>query len=128
MVDDPLERIAALEAKVQELDTLVNLVLRLLAVEKPLSALLARFGASEAEDRAVHALLDDVMKRVEAGGIYTPAFSGFLSDLVKRFPAVRGDREFVSLLLDTLKIERPAYQRLHVFVTVQGWPHWHESP
>ena len=124
MADDPQDRIAALEAKVQELDTLVNLALRLLAVEKPLSALLARCGASEAEDRAVHALLDDVIKRVEAGGIYTPAFSGFLRDLEARFPAVKGDRELVSLLLDTLKVERPAYRKLHAFVCVQGWPHW----
>jgi hypothetical protein len=121
---DPQDRIAALEAKVQELDTLVNLVLRLLSVEKPLSALLCRCGASEAEDRAVHALLDDVIKRVEAGGIYTPAFSGFLRDLEARFPAVKGDRELVSLLLDTLKVERPAYRKLHAFVCVQGWPHW----
>jgi hypothetical protein len=28
------------------------------------------------------------------------------------------------LLLDTLKVERPAYRKLHAFVTVQGWPHW----
>lgn len=124
MPDNPQERIANLEAKVQELDTLVNLVLRLLACEKPLSALLARSGASEAQDRAVHALLDDVISRVEAGGIYTPAFPAFLRDLEERFPAARGDREFVSLLLDTLKVERPAYRRLHVFVSAQGWPHW----
>jgi hypothetical protein len=124
MIDDPQDRIAALEAKVQELDALVNLALRLLAVEKPLSALLARCGASEAEDRAIHALLDDVIKRVEAGGIYTPGFSAFLRDLEERFPAARGDREFVALLLDTLKVERPAYRKLHAFVSVQGWPHW----
>ena len=74
MSNEQQDRIAALESKVQELETLVNLALRLLAVEKPLSALLSRFGASEAEDRAVHSLLDDVMKRIEAGGIYTPAF------------------------------------------------------
>jgi len=36
------ERIAALESKVQELETLVNLALRLLAVEKPVSAVLER--------------------------------------------------------------------------------------
>lgn len=124
MADEQQDRISALEAKVQELDTLVNLVLRLMAVEKPISALLARFGASEAEDRAVHALLDDVTKRFQKGGIYTPSFSGFASDLVERFPVVRGDREFVSLLIDSLKVDRPAYRKLYAFVAAQNWPHW----
>lgn len=124
MSDQQQDRIVALESKVQELETLVHLALRLLAVEKPLSALLSRYGASEAEDRAVHALLDDVMKRIEAGGIYTPAFPGFMRDLVRCFPAVKDDREFVVLLFDTLKVERPAYQKLHTYVTVEGWPRW----
>ena len=66
--EDHEERIATLEAKVQELETLVNIALRLSAAEKPISALLSRYGATEAETLAVHALLDDVLKRVQAGG------------------------------------------------------------
>jgi hypothetical protein len=124
MADDHETRIAALEAKVGELEALVNIALRLSAAEKPLSALLARFGASEAETLAVHALLEDVLQRVRAGGFYTPSFAGFLRDLVKVCPAARDDREFVVLLLDTLKVERPSYQQLHAFVTAQGWPDW----
>lgn len=124
MGDDSQDRFAALEAKVHELEALVNLALRLLAIDKPLSALLSRYGASEAENRAVHALLDDLIKRVDAGGIYRPAFSGFRNDLVRCFPAIGDDREFVSLLLDTLKVERPAYQKLHAYITVEGWPQW----
>ena len=124
MSDSPEDRIAAVEAKLQELEALVNLALRLLAIDRPLSALLARYGASEVEDRAVHALLDDVIKRIEAGGVYAPAFSGFLSDLCKRFPAARNDRVFVTLFLDTLKVERPAYQKLHDYAAAQGWPQW----
>ena len=124
MSDSPEDRIGALEAKVHELETLVNLALRLLAVDRPLSALLARYGASEMQDRAVHALLDDVIKRIEAGGMYAPAFSGFLSDLVNRFPAAKNDRVFVTLFLDTLKVERPAYQKLHSYAAAQGWPQW----
>jgi hypothetical protein len=127
MADDIDSRIAALEAKVHELEALVNLSLRLSAAEKPLSSLLTRFGATEAETLAVHALLDDVVKRVEAGGFYTPSFTGFLTDLVKVCPAARADREFVVLLLDTLKVERPAYQRLHAFALERGWPEWTEQ-
>jgi hypothetical protein len=124
VTDSTTDRVAALEAKVHELETLVNLTLRLMAIEKPLSALLNRYGASESEDRAIHALIDDLIQRIEAGGIYAPSFAGFVSDLVRRFPAVRDDREFVSLLLETLKIERPAYRRLHAYAASQGWPHW----
>jgi hypothetical protein len=124
MADDHETRIAALEAEVHELRALIDVALRLSAADKPVSALLARFGATEAETLAVHALLDDVVKRVQAGGFYTPSFTGFLSDLVKVCPAARGDREFVVLLLETLKIDRPAYQQLHAFVTAQAWPQW----
>jgi hypothetical protein len=119
---NPLDdRVAALEAKVQELDALVNLALRLIAVEKPVSALLERYGATEAEDLAVHALLDDVATRATQGGVYAPSFGGFTNQLWESFPAVRGNREFVSLLLDTLKLDRPAYQKLHAYIQSAAW-------
>ena len=121
---DHEERIASLEAKVQELEALVNITLRLAAAEKPISALLSRYGATEAETLAVHALLDDVLKRVQAGSFYTPSFAGFFRDLCKACPAAKDDREFVAMLLDTLKTDRPSYQELHVFVAAQGWPDW----
>jgi len=123
MADNHEERIVALEAKVQELDALVNLALRLLAVQKPVSALLERHGATEAETVAVHALLDDVARRAGQGGMYTPSYGGFVNELAQRFPAVRGDAEFVALLLDMLRLDRPAYQRLHAYTLAQGWPH-----
>jgi len=121
MPEDAEQRIAALEAKVQELDALVNLALKLLAVEKPVSALLERYGATQAEDLAVHALLDDVTKRAERGGMYAPSLRGFVNEIDATFPTVRGDRQFVSLLLDTLKLDRPAYQKLHAFAIAHGW-------
>ena len=122
MADHPDERITSLEAKVAELETLVTLALRLLALERPVSALLERSGATEAEDRAVHALLDDLVARVEQGGVHAPSFGGFVHVLEQRFPAVRGDRQLVALLLDTLQLDRPAYRKLHAYVTAQGWP------
>ena len=124
MTDQQEQRIAALESKVQELEALVNLALRLLAVEKPVSALLERYGATEAEDLAVHALLDDVATRAEQGGMYAPSFGGFTNALFDRFPTTRNNREFVALLLDTLKLDRPAYQKLHEYIAAQGWPQW----
>ncbi len=124
MADNQETRIAALEAKVQELDALVSLALRLLAVEKPISAVMERYGATEAEDLAVHALLDDVAKRAEQGGMYAPSFGGFVGELFERFPGVRGNKEFVALLLDTLKVDRASYHKLHAYVAAQGWPKW----
>ena len=122
MADDHEIRIAALEAKVELLETLMNASLRMSAADRPLSTLLTRFGASEAEILAVHALLDDVAKRAQAGGIYTPSFAGFLTDLVRVCPLAKNDRHFVVVLLDTLKLERPAYQELHAFASARGWP------
>jgi len=118
------DRIAALEVKVQELDTLVNLALRLLSIEKPVSAVLERYGATETEDLAVHSLLDDMATRAEQGGLYVPSFGGFVGELFERFPSMRGNKAFVSLLLDTLKVDRPAYQKLHAYISAQGWPQW----
>ena len=124
MADTPENRISALESKVQELEALVNLALRLIAVEKPVSALLERYGATEEEEHSVHALLDDIARRAEQGGIYAPSFGGFVNELGQRFPAARGDRQLITLLLDTLKLDRPAYQRLHEHITAAGWPQW----
>lgn len=120
--EDHAARIAALEAKVQELESLVNLALRLLALEKPVSALLQRYGATEAEDHAIHALLDDVARRAERGGMYAPSFASFVDEVYGRFPEIRGNREFVELLVDTLKLDRPAYQALHQYASAHGWP------
>lgn len=121
---EPDARVSALEAKVQELETLVTLALRLIAVQRPVSALLERYGATESEELAVRRLLDEVAVRAERGGIEEPSFAGFLYELEMKFPAIRNDREFVSLLLGTLRLDRAAYQKLHAYVTSRGWPSW----
>ena len=124
MMDNQPDRIAALEATVQELDTLVNPALRLLAVEKPVSTLLERVGATAAEDLAVQALLDDLTPRAEQGAMYAPSFGGFVNKLTQPFPAARDNRLFVDLLIDALKIDRPADRRLRDDASDRGWPHW----
>ena len=37
---------------------------------------------------------------------------------------MRGDREFIQLLMDTLRVERPAYRDLHGFMVTHRWPVW----
>jgi hypothetical protein len=121
---EPNQRLRALEAKVDELEALVNLALRLLAVQKPVSTLLERYGATESEELAVQKLLDEITVRAERGGVESPSFAGFVHQLEGKFPAVRGDREFVALLLDALRIDRAAYRKLHGYISAQGWPLW----
>ena len=124
MNDDSERRLATLEAKVQELEAMLMLAFRLLSIEKLVSALLERFGATDAEDLAVHDLLDSFATRLERGEMYRPSFGGFEGALYDRFPAIRGNREFVGLLLDTLKLDRPAYRKLHEFVIQERWLEW----
>ena len=122
---EPVEhRLDVLEAKVQELEAMLTLAFRLLSIERPVSALLERFGATEAEDLAVHDLLDNLATRLERGDIYRPSFGGFEGELYERFPSIRGNREFVTLLLDALKLDRPAYRKLHAFVVQERWLEW----
>lgn len=37
------------------------------------------------------------------------------------FPQQRGDAAFVRSLIDTLRVERPAYRELHAYMAAQGW-------
>lgn len=34
---------------------------------------------------------------------------------------MRGNGEFLDLLIDTLKVERPAYRELHEYMCGKGW-------
>ena len=124
MADNQLDRIAALEAKVQELDALVNLALRLLAVEKPVFALLERYGATETEDLGGPRIARRPGAPRRARQYVCAVVGGFVNELTQRFPAARGDRQFITLLLDTLQVDRPAYRRLHAYASAQGWPQW----
>jgi hypothetical protein len=38
------------------------------------------------------------------------------------FPARRRDPEFLRLLIDTLKVERPAYRGLYTSMAAHDWP------
>jgi hypothetical protein len=124
MAGDISQRVASLESKVQELEELVNLALRLLAISNPVAALLKTYGATESETRAVHALLDDVAVRAEKGGMSAPSYGGFVNHLFELLPSSRGNHEFVSLLIEALQADRPAYQKLYSYVAVN----WTDRP
>ncbi len=115
-------RVAELEARVRELEALQALVLRILSTTEPLDGVLDQFGATETQKGAFYALLDNLVARAGGGEQDRPTFAYFEMQLDQIFPKLRGDRAFTRLLIDTLRLERPAYRELHAYALAQGWP------
>jgi hypothetical protein len=40
------------------------------------------------------------------------------------FPELCDDRDFARLVIDTLRIERPACRELHAYMIERRWPVW----
>jgi len=114
--------LADLDARLREVEALQELVLRLLSTLKPLDRVLEQYGATETQARAFYTLLDDLCARTRGGEQDRPSFGYFEMQMGDLFPALRGSREFLSLIIDTMKIDRPAYRALHSYVAAHGWP------
>lgn len=121
---DLTDRVAALEAKVDELKSVQDLLMRLVSGSRPLSSFLEFYGATDTAERALAALLDELLAASRGPANRKPTFSYFRMRLDEIFPAHRGDREFVQALIDTLKVERPAYRELHAYMAAHRWPTW----
>jgi acetyl-CoA carboxylase alpha subunit len=119
---DLLAKIADLDARVRELEAVQQLTLRLMATTKPLDTVLEQFGATETQENAFYTLLDDLVTRARGREQDRPTFAYFEMQLGQIFPKLRGDREFSRLLVDILKLERPAYRELHAYAAAHGWP------
>jgi hypothetical protein len=115
-------KVAELEARVRELEAVQELTLRILSTTKPLDGVLEQFGATETQKRAFYAMLDNVVARARGRDLDRPTFGYFEMQLDEIFPTLRGDRQFTRLLVDTLKVERPAYRELHAYALAHGWP------
>jgi hypothetical protein len=96
------------------------MILRILATTKPLTNLLDQYGATETQERAFYALLDDLARRVNGRESDRPTFAYFQMKIGEIFPSLRGDGDFVALLVDTLKLERSTYRELHAYMAAQG--------
>ena len=121
---DVLGRVEALEAQVAELKSVQDLLMRLLSTTRPLANLLEYYGATDAAEQALYGLLDELLAASRGPKPRHPTFSFFQMRLGEIFPALRADRAFVQTLIDTLKVDRPAYRELHAFVAAHGWPRW----
>src|SRR5438552_1455830 len=119
---DVAARLADLEARTREIEAVQQLILRILSTTKPLDRVLEQYGATETQARAFYTLLDDLAARMQNGDQNRPSYGYFEMQMGEVFPALRGDREFLALLIDTMKIERPVYRELHSYMTAHGWP------
>ena len=122
--NDPLARMAALEARVEALEAVQELLLRLLSTTRPLAGVLEHYSATETQEQAFYRLLDTLAGRTAGGAKDRPSFAFFEMQVNEIFPHLRGDREFVQLLIDTLRVERPAYRALHQYMLAHNWPSW----
>ncbi len=113
-----------IDARVRKLEAVQELILRILATTRPLAKILEHYGATETQERAFYALLDDVTARARGREEDRPTFAYFIMKVQEIFPALRHDREFVNVLVDTLRMSRPAYRELATYAEANGWPAW----
>ena len=121
---DVLGRVEALEAQVAELKSVQDLLMRLLSTTRPLANLLEYYGATDAAEQALYGLLDELLAASRGPKPRHPTFSFFQMRLGEIFPALRADRAFVQTLIDTMKVDRPAYRELHAYMAAHSWPSW----
>src|SRR5262245_25747115 len=121
---DLIARVVELESKVEELTLIQNLLLRIVSTTRPLAKLLEQYGATQSQEAALYALLDRIAERTAGIQRDLVTFGYFRRGIEQIFPHRSDDREFVQLLMDTLKLERPAYRALHDYMIANGWPAW----
>ena len=119
--DGVLDKLADIDARLREVEALQQLILRILSITKPLDSVLEQYGATQSQEQAFYKLLDDLAARSKGREPDRPTFGYFRTQLGNVFPALRDDRQFMELVIDTLKIERPAYRELHGYMAAQGW-------
>src|SRR6266542_1554439 len=122
--NDALARVATLEARVEALEAVQELLLRLLSTTRPLAGLLEHYSATETQEQAFYRLLDTMAGRTGGAERDRPSFAFFEMQIDEIFSHLRGDREFIQLLIDTLRLERPAYRVLHQYMVAHNWPTW----
>ena len=118
-------RVQKLEARVQELAAIQDLLLRLMSTTNPLARILEHYGATQTQVEGVYHLLDRVGQQTRGSDERELASFAYLErGLGEIMPERRNDRQFIQLVIDTLKVERPAYRELHAYMVAHRWPAW----
>jgi hypothetical protein len=102
---DQDERIATLERRIDGLEGHFRLWAGLMTGLRPVRPLLARYGLTEDEQIDLFRLIEEMSERHDGGEL--PSFSEFVERVTGIAPVVHGDRAFVALLVEALRIERP---------------------
>ena len=122
MTDDTLtERVAELEHRIQHVEMMIDVVLRLMSASHPLATVLQQFNATRSQEQALYRLFDGYASRLDAPEREHPSFGDFRNQIAGIFPAERDNRDFLQLLIDTLGADRAEYRKLHSYMTRQGW-------
>jgi hypothetical protein len=124
MDPDVAAQLSDLDARLRQLEAVQELILRILSTTRPLDSVLEQYGATDTQARALYKLLDDLVHRARGREQDRPTFAYFEMQLGNIFPALRNNREFTRLVIDTLKIERAAYRELSSYCSACGWPAW----
>jgi chromosome segregation ATPase len=121
LIDRVDERLSELEAHVEQLEMIQQLLLRLMSITHPLSNALAQYGATSSQEQEMMRYLDELAERVHSLERNRPSFDQFQARVGQIMPSLKDDREFLRLIVDTLRVERAAYRSLHDYMVQQGW-------
>jgi len=121
MSDATPPTLADLDARLRAVEVIQEMMLRIISITKPLDNVLEQHGATESQTRACYKLLDDLAERAGGRENERPTFPFFEMRMADIFPALRKDREFLRLIIDTLKVERAAYRALHEYMAAHHW-------
>lgn len=104
------DRVIELESRVAELEARLAGVIRVVAASRPLGRVLTSCGVSEHQERAIYAIIDEMAERLDKGEV--ALFTEFEDRIIDTLAQLGGDRRFVELIVEALRIERPALTRL----------------
>jgi hypothetical protein len=103
------------EVRLASMETQLNTALGVLALMQPAATVLKVNGADKAQQQKLFDLIDEMSKRVDSG--CSVSFSEFEDRVSELVPARRGDRKFSEMLIEALKLERPASKPMLDYLT-----------
>jgi hypothetical protein len=108
-------QVAELQARVADLEAQLKIAVGILGLMRPAETVLARCGADQAQQQALYRMIDEMEARVIQGS--SVSYSDFSERVADLVPGKRGDRKFVELLIDALKLERPSSKPMLDYLT-----------
>jgi hypothetical protein len=105
---DP-DRINDLEARVAALETRLAGVVKVLSATMPLAAVMSSQGVTRDQARVAYSIVNEIVKRVEDGE--DVSFVEF-EERITYLLAQLDDRRFLEIVVEALRIERPALSHL----------------